>query len=94
MRNCIQFFSSDRRSRLRKIPERFAAIQLALAFVLAGCAPTQRATSDSQIIREVEAAGSGPVENASVQSLFTWFEQHTHLANQINKQCEQAKKRQ
>ena len=53
---------------------------------------TQRSSSDSGIVRQVEAAGSGPVESASVQSLFAWFEQHTHLANQINKHCEQVKK--
>jgi hypothetical protein len=60
--------------------------------VFTACAPTSATRSNSEIIRQVEAAGSGPVENASVQSLFTWFEQHTHLANQVNKQCEQIKK--
>src|SRR5581483_1815640 len=60
--------------------------------IFTACAPTSATRSNSEIIRQVEAAGSGPVENASVQSLFTWFEQHTHLANQINKQCEQIKK--
>jgi hypothetical protein len=60
--------------------------------VLTACAPAPATRSNSEIIRQVEAAGSGAVENASVQSLFTWFEQHTHLANQINKQCEQVKK--
>lgn len=70
----------------------FAVISAGLGLFLGGCAPAQRASSDSRIIREVEAAGSGPVENASVQSLFTCFEQHTHLANQITKQCQQVKK--
>jgi hypothetical protein len=70
----------------------FIALPAASVLLVSSCTPAQRASSDSQIIREVEAAGSGPVENASVQSLFTWFEQHTHLANQINKQCEQVKK--
>lgn len=28
----------------------------------------------------------------SVESLYTWFEKHTHLANQINKECDQVKK--
>lgn len=60
--------------------------------IFTACAPTPATRSNSEIIRQVEAAGSGPVENASVQSLLTWFEQHTHLANQINKQCEQVKK--
>jgi hypothetical protein len=70
----------------------FAALPAASVLLFSGCKPAQRASSDSQIIQEVEAAGSGPVESASVQSLFAWFEQHTHLANQINKQCEQVKK--
>jgi hypothetical protein len=69
-----------------------AVFPAALVLLFSGCTRARRASSDSQIIREVEAAGSGPVENVSVQSLFTWFEQHTHLANQINKQCEQVKK--
>jgi hypothetical protein len=70
----------------------FASMAAALVLSLGGCAPAPQASSDSRIVREVEAAGSGPVENASVQSLFTWFEQHTHLANQINRECEQVKK--
>lgn len=69
-----------------------AAIPAATVLLFSSCAPAQRASPDSEIIRQVEAAGSGPVETASVQSLFTWFEQHTHLANQINKKCEQVKK--
>ena len=60
--------------------------------IFTACAPKPATSSNSEIIRQVEAAGSGPVENASVQSLFTWFEQHTHLANQVNKRCEQVKK--
>jgi len=67
------------------------AASAASLIVLTACAPTSR-RSNSEIIRQVEAAGSGPVESASVQSLFSWFEQHTHLANQINKQCEGVKK--
>lgn len=60
--------------------------------VLESCAPVRRTDSKTKIIQEVEAAGSGPVENASVRSLYTWFEKHTHLANQLNKQCDQVKK--
>jgi hypothetical protein len=67
------------------------AASAASLIVLTACAPTST-RSNSEIIRQVEAAGSGPVESASVQSLFSWFEQHTHLANQINKQCGRVKK--
>lgn len=56
------------------------------------CTVVSTPDSKSKIIQEVEAAGSGPVENASVQSLYTWFEKHTHLANQLNKQCNQVKR--
>jgi hypothetical protein len=68
------------------------AAAAAWVMVFTACEPTPARRSNSEIIRQVEAAGSGPVANASVQSLFTWFEQHTHLANQVNKQCEQVKK--
>lgn len=76
---------------LKKRAPFFASVLAASAVLFSACT-AQRASSDSQIIREVEAAGSGPVENLSVQSLTTWFQQHTHLANQINKQCDQVKK--
>lgn len=68
------------------------AASAAWMIVFTACAPSPATRSNSDIIRQVEAAGSGPVEGASVQSLFTWFEQRTHLANQINRQCEQVKK--
>lgn len=68
------------------------AASAASMILFTACARKPVTRSNSEIIRQVEAAGSGPVETASVQSLFTWFEQHTHLANQINKQCEQVKK--
>ena len=60
--------------------------------VLESCASVKTTDSKTKIIQEVEAAGSGPIENASVQSLYTWLEKHTHLANQLNKQCGQVKK--
>src|SRR6266571_4853826 len=56
------------------------------------CTSISNPDSKSKIVQEIEAAGSGPVENASVQSLYTWFEKHTHLADQLNKQCGQVKK--
>ncbi len=56
------------------------------------CTSVSSPDSKSKIIQQVEAAGSGPVGNASVQSLYTWFEKHAHLANQLNKQCDQVKK--
>jgi hypothetical protein len=41
--------------------------------VLESCASVKTTDSKTKIIQEVEAAGSGPIENASVQSLYTWL---------------------
>jgi hypothetical protein len=56
------------------------------------CNSVSRAGDKSRIIQEVQAAGSGPVENVSIPSLYQWFEKHTHLANQINKECNEVQK--
>lgn len=62
-----------------------------VVLVLSGCGlavSTNNASfSKSKIVEQVEAAGSGPVEQASMDSLFKWFRDRMDLALAINKQC-------
>ena len=43
----------------------------------------------SKIVEQVEAAGSGPVEQASKEALFYWFRDRIPLTLEINKQCKE-----
>src|SRR5579883_685976 len=65
----------------------------ALFLAVIGCSRTPDAASNSQIVRQVEAAGSGPVESASRDSLFHWFQSsHKELAITINQECANIRK--
>lgn len=67
------------------------------AFLLSGCnvAISTSGTSSprSKIIEQVEAAGSGPVEKVSAESLYLWFRDRIPLTLAINKQCKEIRPR-
>jgi hypothetical protein len=69
------------------------AFPAALFLAVTGCTRAPDAGANSQIVRQVEAAGSGPVESASRDSLFQWFQSsHKDLAITINKECASIRK--
>lgn len=47
------------------------------------------ASGTSKIVAQVEAAGAGPVDNASKEALFYWFRDRIPLTLAINKQCKE-----
>lgn len=52
-------------------------------FVLVGC----RSTRSSEIVRQVEIAGSGDVQQIPVESLMRFFDVHARLAIRIEALC-------
>jgi hypothetical protein len=69
------------------------AFAAALFLAVAGCSRAPDSASSSQIVRQVEAAGSGPVKSASRDSLFQWFQSsHKDLAITVNKECANIRK--
>ena len=63
----------------------------AAVFLLTSCGiatiSLKSSSSKSEIVEQVEAAGSGPVESASKEALFYWFRDRIPLTLAINKQC-------
>jgi hypothetical protein len=63
---------------------------------LAGCSPTPNSASNSKIIQQMQAAGSGPLGHASSNTVFNWFQSNQasrrNLAASVNQQCTDLKK--
>ena len=58
---------------------------------LAGCSPVPNSASGSKIIQQMQAAGSGPLDHASSNTVFNWFQANQasrkNLAATVNQQC-------
>lgn len=54
-------------------------------------ANTPAVKTKSRIVQQVEAAGSGPVEDVSMDSLFKWLRDRMDLALKINTQCKEVR---
>jgi hypothetical protein len=67
-----------------------------LLLSLLGCSPAPNSTSNSKIIQQMQAAGSGPLDHASSNTVFNWFQSNQaarkNLAASVNQQCVDLKK--
>jgi hypothetical protein len=67
-----------------------------LLLSLAGCSPAPNSASNSKIIQQMEAAGSGPLDHTSSNTVFNWFQSNQatrkNLAASVNQQCIDLKK--
>jgi len=67
-----------------------------LLLSLVGCSPAPNSASNSKIIQQMEAAGSGPLDHASSNTVFNWFQSNQasrkNLAASVNQQCAEIKK--
>jgi len=64
---------------------------IAVLLSLAGCSPAPNSASGSKIIQQMQAAGSGPLDHASSNTVFNWFQANQAsrktLAASVNQQC-------
>ena len=66
-------------------PSKFiAGCFLCFTALLAGCGTSG---PDTQIVKEVEAAGGGRASTVSPQAMRHWFYQHRPFATEIAKEC-------
>jgi hypothetical protein len=79
-------------SRFRYLIASTAVVLLSLA----GCSPAPNSASNSKIIQQMQAAGSGPLDHASSNTVFNWFQSNQasrkNLAANVNQQCTDLKK--
>jgi hypothetical protein len=61
---------------------------LVLAVADVGC---KKAEPPSPIVKRVEDAGSGDLSQASMKSIYDWFNKHQDLAKEIKKECLEVK---
>jgi hypothetical protein len=63
---------------------------------LVGCSPAPNSASNSKIIQQMEAAGSGPLDHTSSNAVFNWFQSNQatrkNLAASVSQQCTDLKK--
>lgn len=71
-------------------------LSLTAALLLTSCGLTITSSSNnsspvtkSKIVEQVEADGSGPLEQVSEKALYKWFQTRQELVLKINKQCEE-----
>jgi hypothetical protein len=67
-----------------------------LLLSLVGCSPVPNSASNSKNIQQMQAAGSGPLDHASSNTVFNWFQSNQvtrkNLAASVNQQCTDLKK--